>query len=110
MPRDSLNSSNSGATLIASIKPYQPNQMLLLGWLARQDSVPRRVGSDLGATTGQSRTEGERESERFGERMQHYTALLRQDGPYAPKDNRTKRTGALLSDLDSFMTEFRRPR
>jgi hypothetical protein len=52
----------------------------------------------------------ERESERFGERMQHYTALLRQDGPYAPKDNRAKRTGALLSDLDSFMTEFWRPR
>jgi hypothetical protein len=84
--------------------------MLLLGWLARQDPVPRRVESVFRATAGQSRTEGERESERFGERMQHYAALRPQDGPYAPEDNRARRTGALLSDLDSFMTEFQRPR
>jgi hypothetical protein len=72
--------------------------MLLLGWLARQKSVPHESRFTLESATGQDGRERERET--YGDRMHRYTALLRQNGPYAPKDGIVRQTRALLSDLD----------
>lgn len=78
--------------------------MLLLGWLARQKSVPHGSRFTLESATGQGGSEKEKET--YGDRMLRYTALLRQNGPYAPKDDIARRTGALLSDLDRLMMTF----
>jgi hypothetical protein len=103
-PRESLGLSNHRATPITSVKPYQPNRMLLLGWLARQKSVPHESRSILEFATGRGGSEKEKET--YQDRMHRYTALLRLHGPYAPKDDMARRTGALLSDLDRLMMAF----
>jgi hypothetical protein len=108
VPRESLSLSNHRATPIASVKPYQPNRMLLLGWLARQKSVPYESRSILESAAGQGGSEKEKEA--YWDRMHRYTALLRQNGPYAPKDDIARRTEALLSDLDRLMMAFQSSR
>jgi hypothetical protein len=107
-PRESLGLSNHRLTSIALVKPHQPNRMLLLGWLARQRSVPHESRSILESATGQDGSEKEKET--YRDRMHRYTALLRLHGPYAPKDDIGSRTGALLSDLDRLMMAFQSSR
>src|SRR5436305_14230613 len=85
--QESLGHSNHRATQIASVKPYQPNRMLLLGWFARQESVPHESRSILKSATGQGGSEKEKET--YRDRMHRYTALLRLHGP---KDDIARRT------------------
>jgi hypothetical protein len=82
--------------------------MLLLGWRARQKSVPHEPRSILESATPQD--ESEKEKEAYADRMHRYTVLLRRNGPYAPKDDIARRTGTLLSDLDRLMMAFQPPR
>ncbi len=100
VPKNTTDNSFGWASLIASPEPYMPNRVLLLGWLARQDSLTSRFGSATESTTTED------ENEASANRMQHYTILLRRYGPYAPGDDIGRRTGALQSDLDMLMRRF----
>jgi hypothetical protein len=100
VPGDTTDTSSGRATLIVSRTPCSPNRALLLGWLARQDSVTHGSRSATGSTITGGGSEASRN------RIQHYTTLLRRDGPYAPNDNIALRTGVLLSDLDILVRQF----